>query len=361
VVKARAWFTLFIVSLGTVAATVSCGSDEATGGTNNGGASGGGIISGGGRAGSVGRAGASSGAGAGSGSGGMPSVSGSTLGAECTSDAQCTDGMICAKASGTLFGSGGPSHGMCTMACTSTNDCDVLEAGADCVNFGTKMAPLLYCLESCIEGGTVADAANKCQGRADVACVDVGTTAPQPTCLPQCVSDADCGSGLFCDKTSVLALCTKTKPPTGDPAGTPCDASSTTQTCQGYCIGIDANSTEGICTELCSIGVPCLFAGAAPGGLCTGPLTTNPGPGDLGFCESNCACTSDCKFPGELCRKWTTAESTIADALGAEGLCYSSLDTSVELTCGAGGAGGDGAGGNAGADTGSAGASGSGI
>ena len=35
-VKARTWFTLFMVSLGTVAATASCGSDEATGGPHAG-------------------------------------------------------------------------------------------------------------------------------------------------------------------------------------------------------------------------------------------------------------------------------------------------------------------------------------
>jgi hypothetical protein len=32
VIKARTWFTLLLLSFGTLAATVSCGSDEATGG-----------------------------------------------------------------------------------------------------------------------------------------------------------------------------------------------------------------------------------------------------------------------------------------------------------------------------------------
>src|SRR6188768_746886 len=79
VVKTRTWFTLFIVSLGTVAATVSCGSDEATGG--GGGGSGGGIISAGGRAGGVGRAGSGGG------------TSSSPIGSSCTTDAQCGAGL----------------------------------------------------------------------------------------------------------------------------------------------------------------------------------------------------------------------------------------------------------------------------
>ncbi len=112
-VKARTWFTLFIISLGTVAATASCGSDEATGASAGAsGVGGGGIISGAGRAGATSRAG----------SGGGSSAGGSLLGGVCTSDAQCGDGLICAKTTGTTFGKGGPSNGVCTMACDPSGD-----------------------------------------------------------------------------------------------------------------------------------------------------------------------------------------------------------------------------------------------
>ncbi|HYQ28241.1 MAG TPA: hypothetical protein VER04_13520, partial [Polyangiaceae bacterium] len=87
-VKARTWFALFIVSVGTIAATASCGSDEATGGSGGGSIITGGGIGGGGHPGSIGRSGF--------GGGGGTSTSGSSLGAECTSDAQCGEGLICA-------------------------------------------------------------------------------------------------------------------------------------------------------------------------------------------------------------------------------------------------------------------------
>ena len=77
----------------------------------------------------------------------------------------------------------------------------------------------------------------------------------------------------------------------------------------------------------------------SPGGLCAGQLfNAAPGTLDLGYCLLNCSCTSDCKFEGDLCRKWPAADADIASALGAPGLCYPTLLQSVELTCG--GAGG---------------------
>jgi len=354
VVKARTWFTLFIVSLGTLAATVSCGSDEATGGS--GGASGGGIISAGGRAGAVGRAGSGN--------------ADSAIGTSCTSDAQCGAGLKCATVANELFGANsGPAHGMCTMPCDPnlrSADCAAVEPGSGCVDFGSAAAPAGYCLESCVPGGNATDAVSKCSGRFDVACVNLGSVAqPAPFCLPQCISDADCGTGLFCDKG--IGLCTSVKP-AGDPTGTVCDPNAATTTCQSFCLPDDDAGTTGRCAEYCSVGVPCMFTGTTPGGFCVGS-----GTGDLGFCEPLCSCTSDCPFGGDLCRKWASGESDLANALGSDGLCYPTLLQSVELTtCGEGGAGGaggssgsagaagDGAGGTAG-ESAAAGASGSGI
>jgi hypothetical protein len=326
VVKARTWFTLFMISLGTVAATASCGSDEAIGGS--GGSSGGSII---GRAGAVGRAGSSG--------------DSSALGVPCDTDTQCGDGLICAKANGTAFGAGGPSHGMCTLACTATGtECSTLKPGAECFEFGTELAPQAYCLDACVQD-TPLDLSTKCAGRPDFVCADLGSDVPQPFCVPHCRSDAECGTGLFCDQTGLLGLCVKTKPPARDPVGTPCDPEANTPTCAGYCIRTTEDGVtpvEGVCVELCAGGLDCMLKGNTPGGFCAGPLSDPFGALDLGYCLPNCSCTSDCKFPDDLCRKWADDESELASLLGADGLCYPNVTGTVELTCGEGGAGGAG-------------------
>jgi len=167
---------------------------------------------------------------------------------------------------------------------------------------------------------------------------------------------------LFCDKTSPLGLCSKTKPPAGDPVGTPCTPSTSTNpvpnTCEGYCIRTSADNVTpvtGACDELCADGFECMYgSGSAPkpGGLCGGQLTSADfGALDLGYCLPNCSCTGDCKLDGDLCRKWPAADADLASLLGAPGVCFPVVSQSVELTCGeggaggAGGAGGDGAGG----------------
>jgi len=340
VVKARTWFTLFILSVGTVAATASCGSDEATGGTG-----GGNIITGGG---SGGRAGA-----AGRGGSGGGSATDSLLGAPCTADAQCGDGLICIKASSTEFGEGGPSQGMCTKSCEPGGpECDALKPGAECFDFGTELAPKGYCLDSCVQTDPV-ELTDKCQGRSDFVCADLGDTVPMPFCVPHCRSDAECGTGLYCDKTSLLGLCTKTKPK-GDPVGTPCTPGADTPTCEAVCLRTSDDGVmpvTGVCAELCSIGAECMYGSGSnpkPGGFCAGPLSSDPTVLDLGYCLANCSCTSDCS-EGDLCRKWPDADSDLVTLLGAPGVCYPSVAMSTELTCGEGGAGGMGAGGASGA------------
>ena len=349
-VKARTWFTLFIISLLTIAATASCGSDEATGG--GGGAGGMGAIL---------TAGTSSGRAGGSG------VT-SNLGLKCSTDAQCGTGFVCATASGSTIGSGGPQDGMCTLACQTSNDCEAVQPGAACFNFGTDSATKLYCLAACQQGGDASALPTKCQGRDDFACIDLRDAAtsnvPDPFCLPLCTSDEKCGAGLFCNKGS--GLCTKTKP-TGDPVGTDCNPAATTDTCEGFCIRTTADGVtpqKGTCTEFCAGFFDCQYKGSKPGGLCGGPLSDTFGVLDLGYCLPSCNCTGDCTFPGDLCRKWVLPdESSIATSLGTDGLCYPQVSDSVELSCGEGGAGGTGgaggesAGGAAGStDTGAAGA-----
>ena len=345
-VKARTWFTLFMVSLGTVAATASCGSDEATGGPHAGAGS---IITAGNAgasgSGSVGRAGASNGGGA---------ANDTSLGSPCTSDAQCGEGLVCAKANGGLFAGSGPSFGMCTLACTPNGpECGALKAGAECIDVGTEDEPANFCLEAC-ELVAPVDLDSKCHGRPDFVCADLGQNAVLPFCVPHCRSDAECGSGLYCDKQSgVLGLCSKTKPPAGDPVGTACTPGAATNPCAGYCVRTSADNVTpvtGVCIEFCAAGSACMFGSGsdpAPGGFCAGQLgDVDLTVLDFGYCLPNCSCTSDCKLPGDLCRAWPEADAERARELGAPGVCYPTVAESVELSCGAGGAGGDGAGGD---------------
>jgi hypothetical protein len=342
VIKVRTWFTLLLLSFGTVAATVSCGSDEATGG--GGGTGGGGLLPGGGKGGAssggaVGRAGSTAG-------GGDSSTSNGILGTVCAVDGDCGTGLTCITAGSAKFGGGGPSQGLCTAACATSADCDPLETGAGCVDMGTVATPAKYCLESCAQGDPL-DITTKCQGRVDFACTDLAvpptdpkaTAVPNPFCTPRCRMDDECGTGLFCSPRT--GLCSKTKP-TGDPAGTPCDGTATTNNCAGICVRF--STTSAFCADVCSGELPCGYgSGTTPGGLCAGAFSTTFGALDEGFCESNCTCSGECKFPTDICRGWMSTESTLESALGAPGLCYPPImpsDGSVELTACEGGAGG---------------------
>jgi hypothetical protein len=338
VIKARTWFSLLMISLGTVAATASCGSDEATGGS---GAGGGALIGEGGANDSSGRGGGAVGrAGSGSGGGSVAASSG-LLGSTCSVDADCGDGLTCLTPDSTALGSGGPSNGLCTLACTTNGECAAVETGAACVGFANNS----YCLESCEQGEPV-DINTKCQGRPDFVCQDLAdytanpTALPAPFCVPLCRSDIECGTGYYCSPAS--GLCSKTKPK-GDPVGTACNPNATTDTCEGSCITTSAKGVTpvtGNCVEVCSGELPCMYNGTKPGGFCIGALSDNFGSLDLGVCEPNCACPSDCALPGDLCRAWSSnsTEQQLKTALGADGLCYPNALDSVALDCGEGGA-----------------------
>jgi hypothetical protein len=337
VIKARTWFTLLLLSFGTVAATVSCGSDEATGG--GGGTGGGGLI------GASGKAGGGSVSRAGSGSAGDTGTTG-ILGTVCAVDGDCATGFTCVTAGSGKFGGGGPSQGLCTASCTTDDDCAALEPGAGCVNMGTTDAPAPYCLEACTQGDPL-DPTTKCQGRFDLACRDLSdpttSTTADPFCVPRCRMDAECGTGLFCSPRT--GLCSKTKP-TGDAAGTPCDSNAATNNCAGICVGFPDSTGKvftGYCADLCSGVTPCNFTGTTPGGLCLGALSQMFGELDEGFCEPTCTCGGECKFPNHICRGWLSTESALQMALNSPGLCIPPVmppDGSVELAACEGGSGG---------------------
>lgn len=332
-VKARAGLALVLVSLGTVAATVSCGSDETTGG--------GGLITGG-SGGIGGTTGTSAGAsavgrgGSASGSAGSAATGNGTLGAPCTADATCGAGMMCLLSNGTELAGGGPPDGVCTLVCTVDADCAAAEPGAGCVAFD-QTSTTGYCFESCVSGNPTT-AAMKCQGRPDFVCVDLSTDGSGQTfCQPQCQSDAECGAGVFCNP--IDGLCEATKQ-TGDPVGTPCDPNAATDKCLGFCITTSAPNVTpatGVCVQFCSGEAECMFTGEKAGGICAG---NNPAFRDPGFCEPSCNCDSDCPLPGDICQAWApNTPAQLKTDLGTAGFCFPNAVGSTELTCSGGEAG----------------------
>lgn len=327
-VKARAWLALVVISFGTLAATVSCGSDEVTGGPGVGG----GLITGGtggaaGKGGAVGRGGTG---------GGTGTVVAGGLGLPCLADIDCGDGLTCLVSNGTDLGTGGPANGLCTLSCTQDTDCASAETGAGCVSFDGVNG---VCLESCVPGNPL-DMNTKCQGRSDFLCADLAQTGnpPAPFCVPLCQFDAQCGTGAFCNPLS--GLCEKTRR-TGDPVGTPCDPSATTDRCLGFCLQTSATGVTpvtGACTEFCSAGTECFYTGAKPGGFCA-RIPQGSGLLDLGICESSCNCDSDCPFPGDVCQAWFANAGVLETDLASAGFCFPNATGATELTCGSAGTG----------------------
>ncbi len=362
-VKARTLFSLFIMAVVTVAATASCGNDEGTGG----GTAGGGVLGDGGnsgRGGSVGRAGAAGTGTAGLSSAGSGSVipkAVSKLATSCTTDKDCGTDLVCITTGSANFNGGGPAGGYCTLPCTGTTDpaCDALEpGGASCFNLGTAAAPNWSCLLACVQGGDFDTAANKCQGRSDLTCYDVSSTAtPRPFCIPMCATDKECGDGSYCDLGA--GTCTKTKP-TGDPVGTACTPATRdtlgntvagSNNCKDLCIRTSADGVmpaTGVCVQFCSGLYECGYDNEQnkPTGVCYGALSDTFGLLDFGYCLPSCDCTGTCPFSDDVCRAWTSTQQSFVSDLGKNGLCVPDVAGSVELTeCtgegGAGGAGGD--------------------
>jgi hypothetical protein len=335
VVKVRTWLALVLISFGTVAATVGCGSDEVTGGGTGGGlitgGSGGAAGTGAGTGGAVGRGG----------TGGAAPATTSLLGSMCTSDLDCGDGMTCLLPSGTSFVTGGPGGGMCTLACTTDAQCAAIETGAGCIPVdasGTNN----FCFESCTTGDPTEVTA-KCQGRADFLCEDLSAAqdGSAPFCIPWCQVDAECGTGFFCSPKS--GLCEKTKP-TGEPVGTPCNPTAATDPCLGTCLTTTAagvTPVKGICGQVCAGETECMFNGTKPGGFCAF-LQANTGFLDPGICEEGCSCDADCPLPGDVCQAWQTDATSqqLKAAIGTAGICFPNANGSTELTCATGTAGG---------------------
>lgn len=244
-------------------------------------------------------------AGGASGSGGTAGgTPGSELGAQCSSDSDCGSGLHCALATGNDFGFEGPSRGYCTLPCSSDSQCSVLFPGSTCEDLGFGD---WFCMRGCDpSSGSV-----QCLNRYDEACVpwyapDGGMTGH--VCAPACVTDNDC-SGRKCDPYT--ELCTDA-PKTGDPVGTPCDPTASTNSCAGICIGFSSTDpTVGLCTSICnyaSVGVEGACGsdpqqGSPQTAACVNEVTYPDGT-KAGLCDQLCNCDSDCDGADMVCESW---------------------------------------------------------
>ncbi len=257
------------------------------------------------------------------GRGGTSSSGGATstiaLGRACATDAECGDGLYCITAADPSLAGESPPKGLCTVACKADDTCLQYAGSAYCVPFGSAA----YCLQGCTTGPTLEA---KCQEREEAICSLIGlipnTTPCTATdecatdelcndgtcgtmvtaCLPQCGSDADCGSGRYCDFYS--GLCSTQVLP-GAPINSTCNPDATTQECNGIC-GPSVDGTTGTCTAFCNVGsvYGCGWDGTGVAdAACLYPtlIAPDPGAGDVGLCGALCDCNDDCSAAGEGC------------------------------------------------------------
>lgn len=316
--------------------------------------------------------GATGGAGGGGGraNGGAGGAAGpSPLGRPCSADTDCKEGLTCLTVNSDALSPGGPAGGLCTIQCGAgdsgnpDSECVAIDRNSVCVSFGSG-APS-YCLQQCTEG---VSSPSKCQGRDDLVCSSLVDENGNPTisaCVPMCGSDFDCKgrkcdfrTGSCVDKTSGTL-----------PIGSACDATATTDPCNGFCANPYDNQDSapakyGTCFGACTLNTNGVGCGVDPTALppfdvqCLGPASA--APGDQGLCFQLCNCSDDCRNTAFICRPWGDTQSV--DATGKKGYCTGPVDSMgkpiADVKCATTGTGGAGAGGSAGAGGGGSGAGG---
>jgi len=306
---------------GLTLATVSCGSDEATGGpssckpvgqsysvvdsqpqgscceglstscdltqstdpatgitTSNGSCTcrdGGGFLGGGGSGGTGGGGtGGTAGKGGTGGTGGTGGSGGiASFGRGCTTDASCGDPLLTCLTNNGLS-DGGPGGGLCTRACTSDTECLELALDSFCVPFTDTES---FCLQGCTTGSLNVP---KCQQRPEVACTLIGL-------IPQgqaCTSSDQCAEGELCSSQ------------------TPRQCGTIVTGCVPNCGG-DFDCGSG---QFCDFGTG-FCVNEEPDGLpigspCTPPVGVNDPDPCMGFCmasdeaRTEGVCTAFCTF-----------------------------------------------------------------
>ena len=249
------------------------------------------------------------------------------LATACATDADCTQVYpLCASVQSGLWGPGGPSGGYCTRSCTlvdspSDDECGRIDPNSACRQPRPGVDP--HCMLSCGRGTPIA-AEEKCQGRGELACVNIDRDSGAGECRPTCGIDLDCAAGTACNLTT--GFCEPQ--PLDSALGASCDPRQQDESpCPGWCYELAEG--VGVCTGRCTIGaligcgyeapprlMVCAFAEDDSLAASGAPLA---GAGDLGLCLPSCSCTSECPS-GAQCLALGEFEAFV---IGRAGLCLS--------------------------------------
>jgi len=166
------------------------------------------------------------------------------FGSPCSSNADC-GALQCITDLGTVM-SGNTTlaltypNGVCSLPCSGTsNPCPALGGtlGATCTRFSDS--PNGICLQLCDIGIPAPAPDVKCAGRPDQACQPINPQAPATNiaCLPNCESDADCGTRKCLPSVGICI----DQPVTPSPIGAPCtiDSTGASNDCgDGFCLAL---------------------------------------------------------------------------------------------------------------------------
>lgn len=279
-------------------------------------------------------------------SGGGGAYTQSPFGGKCLEDADCPkDGVVCLKESGTELYGGGPTNGICSLPCTTPDDCAAIDPNSYCVFTNDNGTPRDntddsgFCMEACTIGIPPIDEI-KCHDRIDMACFP-DSSGFGGYCFPTCVGDEQCGDRV-CSLND--GVCEDASTRTGTlPIGAECDPTATDDPCAlGFCYKF--TDTYAVCSGGCSwynVGCGADLSSADPLDAYCLLTSADSYIGDLGLCSQLCDCDDDCLASGSVCLELI---SDLATFTGRAGYCYprefSDLGTDggfdVELPCAGG-------------------------
>jgi hypothetical protein len=265
---------------------------ETKGGSHSGGASSndGGKANGGGDGGAGGNAGQSS----------ATDFAG-PLGRRCDDSIACETGLDCFLASGTEFGDYGPAGGLCTVRCTTDDECakyadNSIDDAPRCVGMVPGLLETTICMPGCRLGDDTA-----CGGRDEVSCWALSDSPSDGTarvCVPLCNGDQQCPAGTVCDGET--NLCSSWASSGGLQLGDDCDATAATNRCSdGICLDF---GTGGVCSSYCRRGTFPQCGGSGEDAICGWVYAGDEkaGRADTGMCAETCVCNADCSS-GSYC------------------------------------------------------------
>jgi hypothetical protein len=222
------------------------------------------------------------------------------LGRRCDDQNSCESGLDCFLPNGTTFGDVGPAGGLCSIRCSTDDDCKPYAEISSkdvprCVAFLTTDKTSTVCMPGCRLGDKTA-----CGGRDEMACWQLDSSPSDGTgrvCVPLCNHDDQCPPGTVCDGST--NLCAAWASTGGYHLGDDCDPTVENECSNGICLDF---GTGGVCTAYCRIGTFPQCGGDGEDAICgwvfAGDETA--GPADSAMCAETCACDADCSS-GSYC------------------------------------------------------------